>query len=98
MRICEVIGSVTLSRVHPSIAGACFRVAVPFTLAELREGGAPRGEELVLYDELGAGSGNRVGVSEGREAAAPFHPDRKPIDAYCACILDNLTLENRSKP
>ena len=39
---------------------------------------------------LGAGSGSRIGFSEGAEAAAPFHPKKKPVDAYCACILDQI--------
>ena len=42
----------------------------------------------MIYDDLGAGVGSRIGFSEGGEAAAPFHPEKKPVDAYCACILD----------
>ena len=41
---------------------------------------------------MGAGIGSRIGFSEGAEAAAPFHPKKKPVDAYCACILDQVTL------
>jgi ethanolamine utilization protein EutN len=47
-----------------------------------------RGEPLVAYDELGCGNGSLVAISEGAEAAAPFHPREKPIDAYCAALLD----------
>jgi ethanolamine utilization protein EutN len=89
MRIAEVIGTVTLSRCHPTLTGARWLIGVPFSLKGLREG-APDGEDLVIYDELGAGRGARIGFSEGAEAAAPFHPDRKPVDAYCACILDQI--------
>jgi ethanolamine utilization protein EutN len=92
MRIAEVIGSVTLNRVHPSLAGARWLIAVPFSLKALKLAQSPDGEDVVVYDNLGAGVGSRVGFSEGAEAAAPFHPDRKPIDAYCACILDHLTI------
>ena len=92
MRICEVIGSVTLSRVHPTLTGLRLLVAAPFSLSDLKEGNSPSGEELVAVDELGAGVGSRVGVSEGREAAMPFQPERKPVDAYCACILDHVQL------
>jgi ethanolamine utilization protein EutN len=59
----------------------------------LKSASAASGEEFVVWDELGAGVGSRVGVSEGREAAMPFHPERKPVDAYCACILDQIHLE-----
>ena len=92
MRIGEVIGTVTLTRAHPSLAGACWRIVVPFSLEALKRG-APDGEDLVIYDSLGAGVGSRVGFSEGGEAAAPFYPEKKPVDAYCACILDQLTIK-----
>ncbi len=92
MRIAEVIGTVTLSRVHPSLAGARWVVGVPYSLKALRAGGAPDGEDVVIFDHLGAGNGSQVGFSEGAEAAAPFHPEKKPIDAYCACILDQVVV------
>ncbi len=91
MRIAEVIGTVTLSRMHPSLAGYRWVIGVPFSLKGLHEG-KPDGEELVIYDDLGAGAGSRIGLSEGGEAAVPFAPEKKPIDAYCACILDSVTV------
>ena len=90
MRIGEVIGTVTLGRAHPSLAGATLRLAVPLALAELAGGGTPAGEALVVYDELGAGIGSRIAISEGGEAAQPFLPEIKPVDAYNAAILDHL--------
>jgi microcompartment protein CcmK/EutM len=90
MRIAEVIGTVTLSRVHPSLAGLRWVIGVPYSLHALRAGGPPDGEDVVIFDSLGAGSGSRVGFSEGGEAAVPFLPERKPVDAYCACILDQV--------
>lgn len=91
MRIAEIIGTVTLSRAHPSLASARWVIGVPCTLAALG-GGLADGEDLVIFDCLGAGGGCRVGFTEGAEAAAPFHPERKPVDAYCACILDCVSL------
>ena len=93
MRIAEVIGSVTLSRVHPALVGARWVIGVPFSLKALRAG-APDGEDLVIFDALGAGTGSRIGFSEGGEAAAPFLPDKKPVDAYCACLLDRLVVSD----
>jgi len=61
--------------------------SVPFSLRGLKKN-VPDGEDFVILDELGCGQGQRIGVSEGVEAMMPFHPSRKPIDAYCACILD----------
>ena len=93
MRIAEVIGTVTLNRRHPSLAGARFKLAVPLSLADLTGQPGEPAEEIAVYDELGAGVGNWIAVSEGREAAQPFYPDVKPIDAYNAAILDTLTVE-----
>ncbi|MBI2806910.1 MAG: carbon dioxide concentrating mechanism protein CcmL [Planctomycetes bacterium] len=93
MRIAEVIGTVTLSRCHPSLAGYRWIVGVPFSLKALRNSAAPDGEDVVILDELGAGEGQRIGVSEGVEAMMPFHPLRKPVDAYGACILDALEVK-----
>jgi ethanolamine utilization protein EutN len=92
MRIAEVIGTVTLSRAHPSLARARWVVAVPFGLEALRRGRPPDGEDLVVFDDLGAGHGQRIAFTEGGEAAVPFLPERKPVDAYDACILDQLVI------
>jgi microcompartment protein CcmK/EutM len=93
MRIAQVIGTVTLNRWHPSLSGACYRLAVPLTLADLTGDGEPQGEMLVVYDELGAGIGSRIAISEGGEAAQPFYPEAKPVDAYNAALLDAIQIE-----
>jgi microcompartment protein CcmK/EutM len=92
MRIAKVIGTVTLSRAHPGVAGLRWVVGVPYSLKALQEGSPPDGEDLVIFDNLGAGYGQRIGFSEGGEAAAPFFPEKKPIDAYCACLLDQIAV------
>ena len=94
MRIGEVIGQVTLSRCHPTLRGATWKVVVPLDLPALvgQEGG--RGEPLIVYDELGSGTGSLIAISEGGEAVAPFYPDEKPIDAYCAALLDVVQIQN----
>jgi ethanolamine utilization protein EutN len=91
MRIAEVIGRVTLSRFDPSLRGGRFVLARPMPLPALTEGAPERGEELVVYDDLGAGPGALIGVSEGREAANPFGKSLTPVDAYCACLIDRLS-------
>ena len=91
MRIAEVVGRVTLSRAHPSLHGGRFPIVLPMPLAALRDGSDDRGEAVVAYDRLGAGVGALVGLSEGREAANPFGKEKTPIDAYCACLIDQLS-------
>ena len=93
MRICETIGSVTLSTWHPLLAGGRYCLAVPLSLENLRGNPANRAEALVVYDELGAGVGSQIAVSESAEAAQPFRPQDKPIDAYNAAILDAVVLD-----
>ena len=50
-------------------------------------------ETLVMYDQLAAREGDLVGLVEGREATAPFWPEKVPFDAYCACILEQVNFQ-----
>lgn len=97
MRIGEVIGTVTLSRQHPSLKGGRFKLVVALSLENLTGESTERGEEFAVYDELGAGLGHLIAVSEGREAAMPFYPEDKPLDAYCAAILDRVDVAPLSR-
>jgi ethanolamine utilization protein EutN len=90
MRIADVIGTVTLNSVHPSMVGKCFKLVTPLSWDDLAGRDGEPLEEIVALDELGAGIGSRIALSEGREAAMPFHPEVKPVDAYNAAILDTL--------
>lgn len=105
MRIAEVIGKVTLNQCLPAFEGALLPLVVPLGLvqlqkgaqlqegAQLREDAAWDAETLVVYDQLGAGQQSRIALSEGGEAAQPFLPELKPVDAYNAAILDVLDIE-----
>lgn len=90
MRVCRVIGTVTLSRRLADVPPAQFIIAQPQGLEVLRDGDPAKTEPVVALDQLSAAMGAEVGVSEGREAAMPFHPQPVPIDAYCAAILDQV--------
>lgn len=98
MRIARVIGTVTLNRRLAELKPG--RLLVAQALDEQALAGhadhAPRAsampESLVVFDELGAGAGQLIAVSEGREASMPFHPDDVPVDAYAAAILDCLEI------
>ena len=101
MRIGLVKGVVTLSKQLPEMPPG------RYLLVEALDGQALRGmsehaprrtpmpESLVAFDELGAGAGQMIAFSEGREACAPFHPRHVPVDAYCAAILDNVEVTAR---
>jgi ethanolamine utilization protein EutN len=64
---------------------------VPLAAADLERGDGPA-EPLVAWDDLGAGDGQLVAFSEGGEAAQPFRPLDKPIDAYVAALIDRLDI------
>ena len=91
MRLGKTIGTVTLVEPHANIRGGVFRVVVPLATADLAAGDGPA-EPLVAWDDLGAGEGQLVAFSEGGEAAQPFDPEDKPIDAYIAAIIDQLDI------
>jgi ethanolamine utilization protein EutN len=93
MRIAQVMGRVTLSRSLPPLRGGRLLIAQPKPLDALIRPDSPGAEELVVYDILGAGDGTIIGVSEGREAANPFGSTKTPVDAYCACLIDDLAIE-----
>ena len=98
MRIAQVIGTVTLSRSHPNFPQVGLRLAVPMSLDNLAGHEPATGDPLVVCDELGAGLGSQILLSEGPEAAQPFRPDIRPIDAYNAGILDRVDLRLSKKP
>ncbi len=90
MKIAEVVGRVTLNRSILPVSGIRLVLAAPMSRAAIagEEGG--RGEPIVAVDQLGTGNGSLVGLSDGLEATRPFVPDKVPIDAYCACLLDRI--------
>ena len=93
MRIGDVIGRLTLNKCDPKMIGGRFLIVQPHNPDSLRNGTAGKGEVVVVYDRLGGRLGDRVSFSEGREAAMPFHPDRVAVDAYLACLLDEVTYD-----
>lgn len=93
MQIFKVIGNVTLSRAHPSFHGARLLATVPTGSSSIG-GPEPKDPDLVIvWDELGAGIGSLVAVSDGAEAAQPFRPAVKPVDAFNSAILDEVNYD-----
>ena len=92
MRLAKVIGTVTLSQSIAEFDAATLKAVVPLNLDDLRKEDSDSTDFLVLWDELGTRDGDIVALSEGGEAAQPFRPARKPVDAYNAAILDEFDL------
>lgn len=92
MRIGHIIGRLTLSHSEESYAGGRFFLVLPATREQLERDTLeplPKGDSVVVYDDLGATIGDRIAFSEGGEACQAFQKDT-PIDAYNCMILDNL--------
>lgn len=91
MRLGMVRGHVVLNPSVESFHGRTLAVVEPVTMENLRAGnGQGGGKALIVLDELGAADGQMIAFTEGSEAANPFWPDRVPVDAYCALIVDSI--------
>ena len=92
MKIGRIIDAVTLSRCHLTMGSIPFRMVE--TIERFDENNQPifGDEQIVACDLLGSGVGDLIALAEGPEAAQPFRPDIKPIDASTAAILDTIEL------
>jgi len=110
MRIAKVIGTVTLSKKLPDLKPGRYLIVEALDNEALHASrgsasadvfatrrGKPMPESLVVFDDLGAGVGQMIAVSEGREACMPFYPTHVPIDAYNAAMLDQIEVTNNRK-
>jgi ethanolamine utilization protein EutN len=98
MRIAKVIGKVTLSKRDGNMPNGSLLLAEVLDKGMLNgqaKRATPMPESLVVYDHLGAGAGQIIGVSEGAEATMPFRPRPVPLDAYCAAIFDNIQITEK---
>lgn len=96
MQIAKVVGRLSLIKAHPTLKGMRWALSVPQDLAALANDTNDRlsdAEEAVAVDELGVREGDLIGISDGAEAAAPFHPVPTPVDSYVCCILDSIEID-----
>jgi microcompartment protein CcmK/EutM len=97
MRVAQVIGRVTLSVQDPSFKAGRWLMVNPLDAGQFNDAcrQAPAlsaQSSLVVYDNMGAGDGDIVGIVEGAEATAPFdYPI--PIDGITVAIFDSLSYE-----
>tara|TARA_B100000945_G_C20396073_1_gene604882 strand:- start:829 stop:1104 length:276 start_codon:yes stop_codon:yes gene_type:complete len=88
----KVVGTITLNQSIAEFEAATLKAVVPLDLNDLYQQDTDSTDFLVLWDELGTRNGDIVALSEGGEAAQPFRPAIKPVDAYNAAILDHIDL------
>jgi len=92
MRLAKVIGTVTLGHSIAEIKAATLKAVIPLKLDEIGKQDTDSPDFLVMWDEMGTRNGDVVALSEGGEAAQPFRPAIKPVDAYNAALLDEIDL------
>ena len=94
MKFARTIGTVTLSRSHPWMKAANLRcVEIVESIDQIND--FPLGgETVVAWDTCGSGIGDLVALAEGPEAAQPFMPVVKPIDASIVALLDEVNLDS----
>lgn len=95
MKVAKVVGKLSLNKCHPALVGRKWIVVVPQSLSAIAGRMGNNQEEFIAVDDLGVMPGSLVGVSDGREACAPYEPQRKPVDAYTSCLLDELTVDRK---
>ena len=94
MRISRVIGKITLNRRMAELQPGNYLLVRPLDRGGLAGRNQGSTEETpVLYDCLAAREGDLIGMVDGREASAPFHPAKVPYDAYNACILEAIDFQ-----
>ncbi|MDP7349285.1 MAG: EutN/CcmL family microcompartment protein, partial [Phycisphaeraceae bacterium] len=84
MRLARVMGTVTMTKKLSDLQPGRYLICEAFDGQALRgmQDRAPREksmpESLVVFDDLGAGEGQIIAVSEGREATMPWYPQNVP--------------------
>ena len=73
--------------------GGLLRLVVPLRAEDLDDEDGPSAA-IVAWDELSAGKRQLVAFSEGGEAAQPFQPEGKPVDAYISALIDRIDRPN----
>jgi ethanolamine utilization protein EutN len=87
MQLGRVVGRVWATHKDPSLNGQRMLIVQPVT-PELRQ----TGKQLLCLDSVGAGAGELIYWTRGREASFPFTPAEVPTEATITGIVDKLTV------
>ena len=93
MKLARTIGSVTLARSHPAMEQAQLRLVEVVDAIERIDDNPLGGDTIAAWDLCSTGIGDLVALAEGPEAAQPFRPDVKPLDASIVALLDQVDLD-----
>lgn len=93
MKIARTVGSVTLSKSHPAMSQAALRLVEVVDSIDRIATDPLGGDTIVCWDLCSTGLGDLVALAEGPEAAQPFMPEVKPLDASIVALLDEVDLK-----
>lgn len=93
MKIARTVGSVTLSKCHPAMHQAKLRLVEVVDSIDRIDTDPLGGDTIAAWDLCSSGIGDLVALAEGPEAAQPFRPDVKPLDASIVALLDEVDLD-----
>lgn len=81
----KVVGRLVASRIVQSLAGEKLLL-----VERIDESGASVGRPFVACDAVGANSGERVFIAQGREATFPLKNGFNPADSTIVGIIDEM--------
>jgi microcompartment protein CcmK/EutM len=93
MKLARTIGSITLAQAHPAMRQAKLRLVEVVDSIDRIDTEPLGGDTIAAWDLCGSGIGDLVALAEGPEAAQPFKPEVKPLDASIVALLDHVDLE-----
>jgi ethanolamine utilization protein EutN len=85
MYLGRVVGRVWSTVKDPALHAQRLLIVQPVTPE-----GAPTGKQLVVTDSVGAGAGELVYWSKGKESSFPFLPAEVPTEMTIVGIVDSL--------
>jgi microcompartment protein CcmK/EutM len=88
MYLGRVIGRVWATVKDPGLAAQRLLLVQPITPE-----GKPTGKRLVVTDAMGAGAGELVYWSKGKESSFPFLPTEVPTEMTIVGIVDKVNVD-----
>jgi ethanolamine utilization protein EutN len=87
MQLGKVVGCLWATQKNPGLLSQRFLVVQPVT-PELVD----TGKQIVCLDAVGAGAGELIYWTRGKEASFPFLPVEVPTEATITGIVDKVTV------
>lgn len=84
----KVVGQIVATQKDSHLSGQRLLIVQPVT-PEMK----PTGKQIVVTDSVGAGAGELVYWTKGKEASFPFLPEEVPTETTIVAIVDTVRVE-----